>query len=146
MAQIYIASPFFSDEQVDRVQRVEAALAANPTVVDFYSPRLNQETANDQFTKPWAKEIYERDMTQIAAASLIVTVLDFEAANVDSGTAYELGVATMSHKPIIAVQEKTERVNLMISESVHWYTQDVKTLETYDFNDLPANEFNGEVL
>ncbi|MFC6273903.1 nucleoside 2-deoxyribosyltransferase [Levilactobacillus tangyuanensis] len=146
MAQIYIASPFFSDEQVDRVQRVEAALTANPTVVDFYSPRLNQETANDQFTKPWAKEIYERDMTQIAAASLIVTVLDFEAANVDSGTAYELGVATMSHKPIIAVQEKTERVNLMISESVHWYTQDVKTLETYDFNDLPANEFNGEVL
>lgn len=146
MAQIYIASPFFSDEQVDRVQRVEAALAANPTVVDFYSPRLNQETASDQFTKPWAKEIYERDMTQIAAASLIVTVLDFEAANVDSGTAYELGVATMSHKPIIAVQEKTERVNLMISESVHWYTQDVKTLETYDFNDLPANEFNGEVL
>ncbi|KRN02070.1 nucleoside 2-deoxyribosyltransferase [Levilactobacillus senmaizukei DSM 21775 = NBRC 103853] len=146
MAQIYIASPFFSDEQVDRVQRVEAALAANPTVVDFYSPRLNQETANEQFTKPWAKEIYERDMTQIAAASLIVTVLDFEAANVDSGTAYELGVATMSHKPIIAIQEKTERVNLMISESVHWYTQEIKSLASYDFNDLPSNEFNGEVL
>ncbi len=41
MAQIYVASPFFSPEQVDRVKRLEAALAANPTVTDYYSPRLH---------------------------------------------------------------------------------------------------------
>ena len=37
--QIYLAAPFFSDEQIDRVARIEAALEANPTVTDFYSPR-----------------------------------------------------------------------------------------------------------
>ncbi|MCG0685020.1 Purine trans deoxyribosylase (Nucleoside deoxyribosyltransferase-I) [Lactiplantibacillus plantarum] len=38
MAQIYIASPFFSPEQVTRVTQLEEALAKNPTVTDFYSP------------------------------------------------------------------------------------------------------------
>lgn len=146
MAQIYVASPFFSPEQVDRVKRLEAALSANPTVTDFYSPRLHQDAEHEQFTKPWATEIFHRDMDQIAAADVIVTVLDFEAKNLDSGTAYELGVATMSHKPILALQEKDEAVNLMITESLQWYTKQVKDFETYDFKTLPAGEFVGEIL
>lgn len=146
MSQIYVASPFFSPEQVDRVKRVEAALEANPTVKDFYSPRLHQDAANEQFTKPWATEIFHRDMDQIAAAEVIVTVIDFEAKNVDSGTAYELGVATMSNKPIIAIQEKDEAVNLMITESMHWYTKNVADLETYDFTKRPNGEFVGQIL
>jgi len=146
MAQIYVASPFFSPEQVDRVKRLEAALEANPTVKDFYSPRLHQDAANEQFTKPWATEIFRRDMDQIAAADVIVTVIDFEAKNLDSGTAYELGVATMSNKPILALQEKDEAVNLMITESMHWYTKNAEDFKTYDFNTLTAGEFVGEIL
>jgi len=146
MSQIYVASPFFSPEQVDRVKRVEAALEANPTVKDFYSPRLHQDAANEQFTKPWATEIFHRDMDQIAAAEVIVTVIDFEAKNLDSGTAYELGVATMSNKPIIAIQEKDEAVNLMITESMHWYTKNVDDLKSYDFTTRPAGEFVGQIL
>ncbi|KRL94809.1 nucleoside 2-deoxyribosyltransferase [Levilactobacillus hammesii] len=146
MSQIYVASPFFSPEQVDRVKRVEAALEANPTVKDFYSPRLHQDAANEQFTKPWATEIFHRDMDQIAAAEVIVTVIDFEAKNLDSGTAYELGVATMSNKPIIAIQEKDEAVNLMITESMHWYTKNVDDLKSYDFTTRPTGEFVGQIL
>lgn len=146
MSQIYVASPFFSPEQVDRVKRVEAALEANPTVKDFYSPRLHQDAANEQFTKPWATEIFHRDMDQIAAAEVIVTVIDFEAKNLDSGTAYELGVATMSNKPIIAIQEKDEAVNLMITESMHWYTKNIDDLKSYDFTTRPTGEFVGQIL
>jgi len=146
MSQISVASPFFSPDQVDRVKRVEAALEANPTVKDFYSPRLHQDAANEQFTKPWATEIFHRDMDQIAAAEVIVTVIDFEAKNLDSGTAYELGVATMSNKPIIAIQEKDEAVNLMITESMHWYTKNVDDLKSYDFTTRPTGEFVGQIL
>ncbi|WP_367295432.1 nucleoside 2-deoxyribosyltransferase [Levilactobacillus yonginensis] len=146
MAQIYVASPFFSPEQVDRVKRLEAALEANPTVTDFYSPRLHQDAEHEQFTKPWATEIFHRDMGQIAAADVIVTVIDFEAKNLDSGTAYELGVATMSDKPILALQEKDEAVNLMITESMYWYTKNVADFETYDFNQMTPGEFVGEIL
>lgn len=146
MAQIYIASPFFSPEQVDRVQRVEEALKHNPTVSDFYSPRLHQDAQSEQFSKEWAAEIFKRDMDQIAAADVIVTVLDFEAQNIDSGTAYELGVATMSNKPILALQEKEEGVNLMVTESLHWYTKQAQDFATYDFKTLPQGEFVGEIL
>jgi len=107
---------------------------------------LHQDAANEQFTKPWATEIYHRDMHQIAAAHVIVTDIDFEAKNLDSGTAYELGVATMSNKPILALQEKDEAVNLMITESMHWYTKSVDDFKTYDFNTLTAGEFVGEIL
>ncbi|MBT9079981.1 nucleoside 2-deoxyribosyltransferase, partial [Lactobacillus delbrueckii subsp. bulgaricus] len=99
-------------------------------VTDFYSPRLHQDAQAEQFTKTWATEIFHRDMAQIAAAQVIVTVLDFEAKNLDSGTAYELGVATMRDLPIIALQEKDEAVNLMITESLHWYTKQVSDFET----------------
>ncbi|MDN6452555.1 MAG: nucleoside 2-deoxyribosyltransferase, partial [Lactiplantibacillus plantarum] len=58
MAQIYIASPFFSPEQVTRVTQLEEALAKNPTVTDFYSPRLHQDAQAEQFTKAWATEIF----------------------------------------------------------------------------------------
>ncbi|MGP9053969.1 nucleoside 2-deoxyribosyltransferase [Lactiplantibacillus plantarum] len=146
MAQIYIASPFFSPEQVTRVTQLEEALAKNPTVTDFYSPRLHQDAQAEQFTKTWATEIFHRAMAQIAAAQVIVTVLDFEAKNLDSGTAYELGVATMRDLPIIALQEKDEAVNLMITESLHWYTKQVSDFETYDFQQLPKGDFIGEIL
>jgi len=146
MAQIYVASPFFSPEQVDRVTRLEQALAANPTVTDFYSPRLHQDAEAEQFTKTWATEIFHRDMSQIEAADVIVTVLDFEAKNIDSGTAYELGVATMRNTPILALQEKEEGVNLMVTESLHFYTKQVNDFATYDFTSLPSGEFYGEIL
>ncbi|MCY9806692.1 nucleoside 2-deoxyribosyltransferase [Lentilactobacillus senioris] len=146
MAQIYIASPFFSPEQVDRVQRVEEALKQNPTVTDFYSPRLHQDAQAEQFSKEWAAEIYQRDMDQIKAADVLVTVLDFEAQNIDSGTAYELGVATMRNKPILALQEKEEGVNLMVTESLHWYTKNAQDFATYDFKTLTKGEFFGEIL
>ncbi len=85
-------------------------------------------------------------MGQIEAADVIVTVIDFEAKNLDSGTAYELGVATMSKKPILALQEKDEAVNLMITESMHWYTKNVDDFKSYDFNKMAKGEFVGEIL
>lgn len=38
MSQIYLAGPFFSEEQIDRVSRIEKALEENKTVTSFYSP------------------------------------------------------------------------------------------------------------
>ncbi|WP_252893490.1 hypothetical protein [Lentilactobacillus senioris] len=38
MKNIYLAAPFFSDEQNERVTRVEEDLAANPTVGEVFSP------------------------------------------------------------------------------------------------------------
>ncbi|ASL79571.1 Purine trans deoxyribosylase (Nucleoside deoxyribosyltransferase-I) [Lactiplantibacillus plantarum] len=52
----------------------------------------------------------------------------------------------MRDLPIIALQEKDEAVNLMITESLHWYTKQVSDFETYDFQQLPKGDFIGEIL
>lgn len=39
---VYLASPFFDKEQIERVERVEKALAANQTLSSVFSPREHQ--------------------------------------------------------------------------------------------------------
>lgn len=41
--RIYLAGPFFSPEQIARIEKVEAALRQNPTVDSFFSPRQSDE-------------------------------------------------------------------------------------------------------
>ncbi|MDG3374996.1 nucleoside 2-deoxyribosyltransferase, partial [Vibrio parahaemolyticus] len=78
MSQIYLAGPFFSEEQVERIQRIEQALEDNTTVSTFYSPRHHQESDYEMFSAGWAQEVYQRDMTEVTDAQAVVAILDFE--------------------------------------------------------------------
>lgn len=146
MAQIYLASPFFSYEQIQRIEVVEKALEANPTVTDFYSPRKHQDAENEQFTLPWANEIYHRDMENLAAAKVVVAVVDFVGDNVDSGTAYEIGAGVQMGKPVVVFQQKDEPLNLMISESLHAYLRNGEQLQAYDFSKMPESHYTGSIF
>jgi nucleoside deoxyribosyltransferase len=146
MAQIYLAAPFFSDKQIDRAQRVEAALTANPTVTDFYSPRLHQKTDNPEFTAPWAAEIFQRDVTNVQNADIVVAVIDYRDNDADSGTAFEIGMAWTLKKPIVVVNEEAFPVNLMLSESLTSYFTQAKDLAQYDFSTTPSTPFTGELF
>lgn len=42
MTNVYLAGPFFDDEQISRIERAEKALAANPQVNRVFSPRLSE--------------------------------------------------------------------------------------------------------
>ena len=75
-----------------------------------------------------------------------VAVVDFFDDHVDSGTAYEIGYAHAFKKPLIIVQEKGNKLNLMISESLTYYTQSAEELATYDFTQLKKNIFTGDVF
>lgn len=148
MKKIYLAGPFFSDAQIERITRVEQALASNPTAGVVFSPRQsdeNEDTANAG-SPAWAKSIFGKDIAEIDHADVIVAIADFEHANIDSGTAFELGYAFHSNKPIILLQELDEQLNLMISQSAHYYTTTTAALATYDFGQLPANEYTGKAF
>lgn len=155
MAKIYLASPFFSDEQVARVMRVEKALDLNPTVEAYFSPRLNQLDHLPFGSKEWSKAVFENDVKHIDWADAVVAVHDFTGHtelfggihnHVDSGTAWELGYAYAKGKPIILVHELGGIVNLMLSESLHAYQLMAEYVEGYDFYTMPKIEFTGEVL
>ncbi|MEH7117254.1 nucleoside 2-deoxyribosyltransferase [Neobacillus vireti] len=153
--KVYLASPFFNDEQVERVQRVEKALDSNPTVSAYFSPRLNQLTHLPFGSKVWADAVYKNDVEHVDWADVVLAVLDYEGetelhgvrhGHVDSGTAFEIGYAIAKGKPVIIVHEKGGIVNLMISQSLQAYLTDADAVAEYDFDNLQNIEFTGEVL
>lgn len=148
--RIYLAGPFFSLEQIARIEKVEAALRQNPTVDSFFSPRQSDEndTPSAEVGSPaWAKQIFAKDVAEIDQADALVVVADYVHANVDSGTAFEVGYGYHAHKPLIILQELAdEPLNLMIGQAAHYYTQSIASLATYDFTTLPSNEFTGKTF
>ncbi len=115
--KVYLASPFFDKEQLERVQRVEAALAQNPTVSSVFSPRTEQLEQFEEGTKIWANAIFKNDINELEDSDIILSVVDFVDDFVDSGTAFEVGYAVKAKKPIVVFHEKDNILNLMISES-----------------------------
>ena len=148
--RIYLAGPFFSPEQIARIEKVEAALRQNPTVDSFFSPRQSDENdapSAEVGSPAWAKQIFAKDVAEIDQADALVVVADYVHANVDSGTAFEVGYGYHAHKPLIIRQELAdEPLNLMIGQAAHYYTQSIASLATYDFTTLPSNEFTGKTF
>lgn len=152
---IYLASPFFSPEQIDRVMRVEKALEDNPFVGQYFSPRLEQLTHLPMGSKEWATAIYNNDINNVDWADVMVAVLDYEGetelhgvrhGHVDSGTAFEIGYAIAKGKPVIIVHENGGIVNLMISQSLTSYHVSAEDIADYNFLKMPKTPFTGEVL
>ncbi|MGG4039013.1 nucleoside 2-deoxyribosyltransferase [Heyndrickxia ginsengihumi] len=153
--RVYLASPFFSEEQVDRVERVEKALEANPTVSAYFSPRLNQLDELEFGSPEWADAVYQNDVEHIHWADVVVAVLDYEGetllhgvrhGHVDSGTAFEIGYAIAHDKPVIVVHENGGIVNLMISQSLTAYLEDAGDVGFYNFRLMPKIPYEGDVL
>ena len=65
MKRVYLAGPFFDDDQIDRIERMEKALAANPTVSEFFSPRTEQHDEFEFVSKELATSIYHGDKEHI---------------------------------------------------------------------------------
>ena len=103
MKHIYLAGPFFDDEQIDRLERLEAALEANPTVAGFFSPFRHQYDAYEFGSKEWGDVVFESDRSQLHDADVVVAMADFYGDDdVDPGTAWEIGYAgaqEASHYP-----------------------------------------------
>ena len=146
MKNIYLAAPFFSDEQIERVTKIEEALATNETVGEVFSPRKNQLEQYEMGTKKWAEEVFKHDISKIDWCDVVVAIVDFADDDVDSGTAFEIGYAYSIKKPLVIFHEKDTILNLMVSESLTAHLTDANQVQTYDFTDLPVIPYDGKVV
>ena len=146
MKRVYLAGPFFDDDQIDRIERMEKALAANPTVSEFFSPRTEQHDEFEFGSKEWAKAIYKGDKDHLDPAEVVIAVIDYEGEHVDPGTAWEIGYSEATKKPVILVKEKEGGINLMMSVPAQAFITDVADVATYDFDALPSNEWEGKTF
>lgn len=145
MKKIYLAGPFFDDEQLNLVKEIERALTVNPTVSEFFSPRKGSVNNTDEIgSDHWAKATFEKDISEIRKADAIVAILDYPHDNPDSGTAFEIGYAYSLDKPIVLLHTADNAINLMISQAARAYLKSIKELKTYNFNTLPVFPYSGK--
>ncbi|KRM19985.1 nucleoside deoxyribosyltransferase [Ligilactobacillus hayakitensis DSM 18933 = JCM 14209] len=143
MNKVYLAGPFFSDHQKERLALVKAALKKNPTIGKIFEPSENSYTEAEFGSLEWQKATYQLDVNHIYTSDLVVAVIDYkkeEADNEpDSGTAFEIGLAYGIHKPVVVVQfDPKKELNLMISQGLTAYFDvskgELEDLANYDFD------------
>ncbi|MBK0039929.1 MULTISPECIES: nucleoside 2-deoxyribosyltransferase [Leuconostoc] len=144
--KIYLASPFFDEEQIDRVSRAESALAKNETASSVFSPREHQHEEFEMFSHEWRIATYDGDVDAINDADIMVAVIDYVGQEVDPGTAWEFGYAVANNIPVIVVKEKEGAVNLMMGIPLTAYLTSVDDLATYDFDAVTEIPFTGEIF
>lgn len=141
--KIYLASPFFNNEEkheIDIVKQVEKILKSKGLTV--FSPRLNQMDHLEPGTRQWSIETFTNDKKFIDWAEVIVGV--YHGNYSDSGTAWELGYAYGTNKPIIVVHVGNDS-NLMVHEGAHANIT-LSELEDYDFEKMPSSFYDGDMF
>ena len=139
--KIYLAGPFFNDEELKNVETAEKILMSRG--FDVFSPRLN-EIRTDENTKQswWSKETFMNDKKFIDWADIVVML--YYGGYSDSGTAWECGYAYGTNTPVVVVH-LGEDSNLMVHEGCHSNIT-LKELENYDFNMMPAKSYKGKMF
>ena len=139
--KIYLAGPFFNDEELKNVETAEKILMSRG--FDVFSPRLN-EIRTDENTKQswWSKETFMNDKKFIDWADVVVML--YYGGYSDSGTAWECGYAYGTNTPVVVVH-LGEDSNLMVHEGCHSNIT-LSDLENYDFNMMPAKSYKGKMF
>lgn len=121
---IYIAAPFFNEEQLLLVQAVEAVLDFNN--MPYYSPRSEGVLMNmtPEQKKERMKYIFDKNVEMLLLADVIVAVID----NYDTGTVWEIGFAFAKGKPVITLTDKDYELNIMIKQCVKSHCKTVEQI------------------
>ncbi len=118
MRTVYLAAPLFSEAERDFNRRLRDEIKR--TGFNVFLPQ--EDSNNIKGEKNRQKIIFNKNTDAIESSDIIVAVID--GADVDSGTAWEIGYAFAKGKPIIGLRTDFRTlgiegtVNLMIERSV----------------------------
>lgn len=135
--KIYLASPFFNNEEIEIMERVRDILRGKG--LDVFVPNEHQ---NPQFkfgSMEWREATFKSDMDAIYDCDVMVAILDGNYS--DSGTSFECGICKQINKPLIVFNKKEKEINLMIAESLHAVINSYDELQEYDFNKLERRPY-----
>ena len=139
--KIYLASPFFNEEEIRNIEKAEKILFSRG--FDVFSPRLNEvRTEENTQSKLWSKETFMNDKRFIDWADAVVML--YYGGYSDSGTAWECGYAYGTNTPVVVVHLGKDS-NLMVHEGCHSNIT-LDELESYDFTMLPPKPYTGKIF
>lgn len=111
--KVYIAAPFFNEQQLLIVQKVENILLSYD--IDCFSPRsegiLKDMTKQQQ--KNNRKHIYDSNIKHMNDCTHMLACVEYK----DTGTIFEIGYYAAKEKPIVLFSENLNTVNVMLAQS-----------------------------
>ena len=136
MKKIYLASPFFNNQEIEKYDNVIDSLREQG--FDVFVPR--EHTVPNGWDMPnhiWAENVFAVDYLAITKCDVVV-VLNFGMYS-DSGTAWECGCAYALGKKVLNVLcgEEDEEYSLMMlngTNSVCYYTEIIEKSLEYVLN------------
>jgi len=135
MLTIYLAAPFFNDEQRAIVSNLEQAIEEVP--FRLLSPRRTGLILNDmtpEQRQASAREIFLKNVEWIEASDALLAVIDGR----DPGTIWEMGYACAKKKIIYSYTDKSYGINVMLQGSVKAHAKGVTQLREM-LNDINWN-------
>lgn len=111
---VYLAGPFFTDEQkeiMDRAKRIltyRRAVVADPR--DF-SPIISDMA--EKATPDFCKEVYDGNIYAMENSASCFANIDFK----DTGTSFELGWFACAKRPIFTFSFKGTEANVMLAQA-----------------------------
>ena len=136
--KIYLASPFFDDAELERVDKVKEILDLKG--LEVFSPKEHQNEHLEFGSIEWRKATFENDVKHIDWCDVVVAII-CKGNYDDSGTAWELGYAYATNKPVILVNITGETINLMIADSIHALITSYDELKEYDFEKMEKKPY-----
>lgn len=138
MKKIYLASPFFDDEEIKAMETVRDILRNQGH--DVFVPNEHQNPEYEFGSLDWRKVTFVSDLMGIDNADVVVAITN--AGNYcDSGTAWEIGYAYAKNIPVVVVNTEGTTINLMIADSLHAVLTSYDEVSTYDFDRLEAKPY-----
>lgn len=124
---IYLASPFFNDEQREKVKLLESIIEKSGNVT-LFSPSRDGEVCPPNASEEQQDRAFQSNIVSITKAQLVVAIIDYTSVvsvegNIpmkksDDGTIFEIGMAFASQIPVIAVAlDDVHKLNLMLARS-----------------------------
>lgn len=118
MKTVYLAAPLFSEAECEFNRKITEEL--HSIGFNVFLPQEDSNNAHDKIDRQ--KIIFDKNLKGIERSDILVAVID--GADVDSGTAWEIGYAFAKGKPVIGLRTDFRTlgiegtVNLMIERSV----------------------------
>jgi len=131
MVMIYIAGALFSQAEREFNKKLQQMISEAGFSV--FLPQEDASDNQDQRDDRNHLSIFNQCLNGLKKSDIVVAVL--EGTDVDSGTAWEIGYAYATGKPVIGfrtdfrIQTPGERVNLMIQESLNEYVDNFEALK-----------------
>lgn len=151
----YIQCSWFSDKQIEHMNKGLEAIAQNPTVSlkRSHHPLSHQYNGINVEEHPevmedyeWQENTYQMDMSNLYGKDLGIGL--YVPSDVDEGQAYEQGALKAAHIPNIIVipdDEMNVPMNLMVGMG---NTRIIKLseLHKFDFNNVTYERYTGKVF